>query len=247
MRMLSRSGTCSCLGAPTSGSRAAIAASTSTTAPSAPIAAFRPTSCDERPAEERACDRPDRQARVDQRRRAAARAGGTLPIAHASAADHETAEKTPAAKRRLTSSANEPTNACSGAAIANSSVAAIVTRLGPNLSARRPAGHGRERAPPRCTRRRRCPTAPCSDPASPPSPAAAARPRTRARDRRRRARRRAPSAGCAGRAALLLAQLRCAQGSSQSIGSAPCSASSALARENGREPKNPLCAESGLG
>ena len=68
------------------------------------------------------------------------RSGGTLPIAQASAADQETALKTPAAKRRLTSSANEPTNACSGAATANSSVAAIVTRLGPKRSARFPAG-----------------------------------------------------------------------------------------------------------
>ena len=68
------------------------------------------------------------------------RAGATLPIAQASAADHETALKTPAAKRRPTSSAKLPTNACSGAAIANSSVAAIVTRRGPNLSARLPAG-----------------------------------------------------------------------------------------------------------
>ena len=66
--------------------------------------------------------------------------GGTLPIAQASAADHETALKTPAAKRTPTSSANDPTNACSGAATPNSSVAAIVTRRGPKRSARLPAG-----------------------------------------------------------------------------------------------------------
>ena len=37
------------------------------------------------------------------------RAGGALPIAQASAADHETALKTPAANLRPTSSAKEPT------------------------------------------------------------------------------------------------------------------------------------------
>ena len=60
----------------------------------------------------------------------------------------------------------------------------------------------------------------------------------RADERREPAR--PPALHCRGRHGL-------GQGRRQSIGSAPCSASMAFARENGFEPKNPLCAESGLG
>ena len=142
MRRLSRSGTCSCFGPCTSGSREATTPSTSTSDAEAAHRGLMADEVHERAAEERArrsppIGRPGVDTAAVLRR--AARAA-TLPIAQASAADQETALKTPAAKRRPTSSANDPTNACSGAAIANSSVAAIVTRRGPKRSARFPAG-----------------------------------------------------------------------------------------------------------
>ena len=114
--------------------------SISTTAPRPPIAAFWPTRCTSGPPNSGPAIAPIGRPALISAAVRPRRAGGTLPIAHASAADHETALNTPAAKRRPTSSANEPTNACSGAAIANRSVAAIVTRRGPKRSARLPAG-----------------------------------------------------------------------------------------------------------
>ena len=247
VRRLSRSGTCWCVVAPTSGSREATAASTSTTAPSPPIAAFWPTKCTSGPPKSGPAIAPIGRPELINAAVRPRRAGATLPIAQASAADQETALKTPAAKRRPTSSAKLPTKACSGAATANSSVAAIVTRRGPNLSARLPAGHRGEQhgravgadddaglrlahvqrvLPARQQRRDR-------------------EPEDEVEEDERADEHRQPAAHRS--VALLRDPCDLAQGRRQSIGSAPCSASSALARENGREPKNPLCAESGLG